>query len=59
MPIEINELVIKAKIADSASNDSSHDAEDDAGSGTNQAALKEVEKAVNTALEIVNRKNER
>ena len=59
MAIEINELVIKAKIADSADKDTSTDNADDAGSSTNQAALKEVEKAVNAALEIMNRKNER
>lgn len=59
MPVEINELVIKAKVVDADCNDQSANDADETGSTTNQPALQQVEKTVNEALELFNRKNER
>jgi len=58
MPVEINELVVKAKVVESECNDESTNT-DDTESTASQTALRQVEKAANEALEILNRKNER
>ena len=57
MPVEIMELVIKAKVAESGSateNDGSN-----TGSSVNAAALAPIEKAVKEMMEILKRKKER
>lgn len=60
MPIEITELVIKAQVGSSDTANSSHTAPpvsaDPEALKAQQAAL---EKAVETTLDIINRKNER
>jgi Family of unknown function (DUF5908) len=57
MPVEINELVIKATISDAA--DSSKSTSESAGSLGNESALELVEKAVKEVMDHLKRKNER
>ena len=57
MPVEINELVIKATISDAA--DSSKSTSESAGSLGKESALELVEKAVKEVMDHLKRKNER
>lgn len=57
MPVEINELVIKATISDST--DSSKSTANSSGSVVNESAIDLVEKAVKEVMNHLKRKNER
>lgn len=57
MPVEINELVIKAKISDTGA--PSQTGDNTSGATINEAALEPVEKAVKEIMKILKRKNER
>lgn len=57
MPVEINELVIKAKISDTGA--STQNEGSNSGATVNEAALEPVEKAVKEIMNILKRKNER
>jgi hypothetical protein len=57
MPVEINELVIKAKVSDNYNSDTPVNAEN--ASKKKQDALKPLEKSVQELIDILKRKNER
>ena len=59
MPIEIMELVMKAKISDEQSPASGRDRERPTQTSSRADPPTEAEKAVQEALEILKRKNER
>lgn len=59
MPIEITELVIKAQVGDSGNNTNASNNEPPSSSLDDQAKYQMLEKAVEKAVNIIKRKNER
>lgn len=59
MPVEIMELVIKAKVTDQQSQQQGAPLAPATSNSQNDAQVKAVEKAVQEVLEIIKRKNER